>query len=107
MELTIAAGLRPNVDFIFGLPGETPPERQATIRLITRLTNMGARVHSHTFMPLVGTPLAESPPGTVDEEMRHLLLRLQGTRQEHGRWQQQEQLARETIEFLSGQKRKL
>ncbi len=99
-ELTLAAGLTPNVDFIFGLPGETQKDREATLALMQRLTNLGARIHGHTFMPLVGTPLSESNPGRVDEQTRRFLERLQGKRLEHGRWKHQEFLARATVAFI-------
>jgi radical SAM superfamily enzyme YgiQ (UPF0313 family) len=103
VELTLKAGFRPNVDFIFGLPAETAQDRHATLTLINRLTRMGARVHSHAFMPLVGTPLADCPPGVLDDEIRELMLSLRGENLEHGRWQQQEKLAQETFEFLKHQ----
>jgi len=104
VELTLKAGFRPNVDFIFSLPGETTQDRHATLTLINRLIKMGARVHSHTFMPLVGTPLADCLPGVLDEEIRELMLSLRGKNLEHGRWQQQEKLARKTFEFLKHQR---
>lgn len=103
VELTLKAGFRPNVDFIFGLPAETAQDRHATLTLINRLTRMGAQVHSHAFMPLVGTPLADCLPGVLDEEIRELMLSLRGKNLEHGRWQQQEKLAQETFEFLKHQ----
>jgi radical SAM superfamily enzyme YgiQ (UPF0313 family) len=99
-ERIVNAGLTPNVDFMFGLPGETVQDRQATLALITRLTSMGARVHSHTFMPLAGTPLVDCPPGIVADDVRELMLSLRGKNQEHGHWREQEQLAQKVFEFL-------
>ncbi len=46
------------VDFIFGLPGETPADRELTLAAIQRLTEMGATINSHFFMPLPGAPPA-------------------------------------------------
>jgi B12-binding domain/radical SAM domain protein len=103
VELTFAAGLTAHVDFIFGLPGETSKDREATLALMQRLTRMGARIHSHAFMPLVGTPLAQSQPGMVDPEIRQFLFRLQGNRLGHGRWKQQERIAQATTAFLARQ----
>lgn len=100
IDLTLKAGLRPNVDFIFGLPGETAQDRQATLNLIRYLTGLGARVHSHAFMPLVGTPLADCPPGILDDEIRSLMVNLRGKNLAHGRWEQHEQQARQTAAFL-------
>jgi len=99
VELAQAAGLRANVDLIFGLPGETAPDQAQTRALIERLTGMGARIHSHAFMPLAGTPFAHCPPGKVDETTRQLIQTLRGKRLEHGEWQQQEQVAAETAEL--------
>jgi B12-binding domain/radical SAM domain protein len=104
VELTFVAGLTAHVDFIFGLPGETPKDREATLALMQRLTRMYARIHSHTFMPLVGTPLAQSQPGVVDPEIRQFLFRLQGNRQGHGRWKRQERIAQATTAFLARSK---
>lgn len=103
VELARAAGFTPNVDFIFGLPGETPQDRAQTLDLMQQIIQMGARIHSHTFMPLVGTPYARCAPGVVDQETRALLQSLRGKSLEHGSWTTQEQLAKATTEFLMGQ----
>lgn len=100
-ELTLNAGLIPNVDLIFGLPGETHQDREATLRLITRLIAMGARIHSHAFMPLAGTPFFKSKPGFVDTHTRHVIEQLRGKQLEHGNWKQHERIARETADFLT------
>ena len=101
-ELTIAAGLNANVDFIFGLPGETPKDREATLNLMQRLTKMGVRIHAHAFMPLVGTPFSTCSPGQVDPETRHYITRLQGAKLAHGRWERQEVLAHKIQRFQNG-----
>ena len=92
-ELTVRAGLIPYVDFIFGLPGETEEDRQLTLRMIADLTAMGGVIHSHTFMPLPGTPLAHAQPGRVDSQWHTLLDRLASQGQHIGQWRKQEQLA--------------
>lgn len=104
VELTRAAGLTPHVDFMFGIPGETPRDREQTLALIERLVNLGARIHSHAFMPLVGTPFAQSQPGVIEPATRQFLFRLQGNRSGHGRWKQHERIAQATTAFLAGQK---
>ncbi|MFQ5344317.1 MAG: TIGR04013 family B12-binding domain/radical SAM domain-containing protein, partial [Anaerolineae bacterium] len=85
-EIIVAAGLKCLVDFIFGLPGETPADRELTLAAIQRLTAMGATINSHFFMPLPGTPLANSQPGAPDAETLLFLERLTSDRQELGRW---------------------
>ena len=102
VELTVAAGLTANVDFIFGLPGETQTDREATLGLMQRLTKMGARIHAHAFMPLVGTPFAACSPGKVDPETRCYITRLQGEQLAHGRWKRQEVLAHRIQHFQTG-----
>jgi B12-binding domain/radical SAM domain protein len=103
VKLACAASFTPNVDFIFGLPGETSQDRTQTLDLMQQIIQMGARIHSHTFMPLVGTPYARCEPGVVDQETRALLQSLRGKSLEHGSWKTQEQLAKATTEFLMGQ----
>ncbi len=52
----LEAGFLPQVDMIFGLPGETAEDVEATLKLADELAARGARIHGHTFMPLPGHP---------------------------------------------------
>ncbi len=99
-KLILEFGFKANVDFIFGMPGEDKDDIAATISLMKELTQMGARVHSHTFMPLVGTPLSQASPGLVDEDTRAVLEILQGQGHAYGHWKDQETIASETTNFL-------
>jgi B12-binding domain/radical SAM domain protein len=92
-ELTLQAGLKPIVDFIFGLPGETEEDQRLSLKLIEDLAAMGATIHSHTFMPLPGTPLAHAPPGRVTPEVESILGRLSKDGLHIGQWRKQEELA--------------
>ncbi len=76
VALALEAGFRPSVDFIFGVPGETEADRDATRRQMTALARLGARVHGHLFDPLPGTPWGREPPGTIDGATAALLGRL-------------------------------
>ncbi len=67
VAIALEGGLTPDVDFLFGLPEEGPDELEASLALATRLTERGARIHVHTFMPLPGTPLRDAPAGRMDE----------------------------------------
>jgi radical SAM superfamily enzyme YgiQ (UPF0313 family) len=89
VQYTLDAGLSANVDFIFGMPGETEEDQALTRRVIEDLAAMGARIHSHAFMPLAGTPWTDFPPGDVDPETRDLLERLTGTGKQFGQWREQ------------------
>jgi B12-binding domain/radical SAM domain protein len=91
--LALGVGLRPSVDVIFGLPGETEADRADTRALLVELAEAGARVHAHAFMPLPGTPWAAAPPGRVDPVTAALLDRLASRGRASGQWRRQEGLA--------------
>jgi radical SAM superfamily enzyme YgiQ (UPF0313 family) len=83
----------PNVDFILGLPGEEPADVDATLDLMQRLSELGARVHGHTFMPLPGTPYRDAPPGRMDARTQARLDFLASQGRLYGHWKQQGVLA--------------
>jgi B12-binding domain/radical SAM domain protein len=93
-ETIASGGLTPIVDLIFGLPGEEAEDVAATLRLIEDLVAMGAVLHTHTFMPLPGTPLENAPPGRVDPALHPLLDRLASQGHQIGQWRKQEGIAR-------------
>ncbi len=95
VRVALEHGFQPNVDFIFGLPGEEPADVEATLALMRRLTEAGARVHGHTFMPLPGTPFKNAPPGRVDARTRRELERLASTGRMYGQWKRQAEVAAE------------
>jgi B12-binding domain/radical SAM domain protein len=79
VALIAAAGLEPWVDFIFGLPGESAADRAATRALIRELVDeRGARLDTHVFTPLPGTPLAAERASPLDDETRALVEELVG-----------------------------
>ena len=92
-EIIVAGGLTPIVDLIFGLPGEEAEDVAATLRLMENLVTMGAVLHTHTFMPLPGTPLENAPPGRVDPALHPFLDRLASQGHQIGQWRKQEQIA--------------
>jgi radical SAM superfamily enzyme YgiQ (UPF0313 family) len=73
---TVAAGLKPHVDFIFGLPGEREEDRRDTLEVIQELVALGALIHAHTFFPLPQSRFAEEPPGTVERGLRPFIREL-------------------------------
>lgn len=100
VKLTIESGLKANVDLIFGLPGETEEDAHLTLLLAKELTKMGARIHAHTFMPLVGTPFKDMPPGKIEPEAKKELERLVSVGKVYGQWRSQEAIARRTAGFM-------
>ena len=92
-EVIVAGGLTPVVDIMFGLPGESADDVADTLRLIEDLAGMGAVLHTHTFMPLPGTPLEHAPPGRVDPALHPLLDRLASQGHQIGQWRKQAEIA--------------
>ncbi len=82
-------GFRANVDLLFGLPGEEAADADATVSLMRRLVELGARVHTHTFMPLPGTPLKDAPAGKVAPAIAKELGRLEAAGKSYGKWREQ------------------
>ena len=97
VRLCVQEGLQPNVDFLFNLPGETAADAAATVELARRLVALGARVHSHTFMPLPGTPLRDAPFRPLEPSLREELERLSSQGAAYGSWRRQEQVAAELV----------
>jgi B12-binding domain/radical SAM domain protein len=89
VELSVAAGFRPDVDFLLGLPGEEEPDRIASMKLAERLVTMGARIHSHAFMPLPGTPLRDATPSAIEPETMLAMARLESKGKAYGQWRRQ------------------
>lgn len=106
VRCALAEGFRPDVDFLFGLPGEAPADVEDSLALAERLADLGARIHGHTFMPLPGTPLRDAAPGSLAERTRRRLDRLAARGALYGQWRRQEQvavqLARRALPVVSG-----
>jgi B12-binding domain/radical SAM domain protein len=97
VDCILRAGLGANVDFIFGLPGETEEDRRATIEMMRELAAKGARIHTHTFMPVPQTPFASAPPGRIAPVLREALHHLIPAGAAYGNWREQEALARRMV----------
>ncbi|MER7003369.1 TIGR04013 family B12-binding domain/radical SAM domain-containing protein [Dactylosporangium sp. NPDC000555] len=93
VRLGVAEGFRINVDMIFGMPGEDPADAEASLKLAQELAALGARIHSHVFMPLPGTPWRDAPPGDVDPETIRAVSRLAQQGALYGHWQKQREHA--------------
>ncbi|MEW6608903.1 MAG: TIGR04013 family B12-binding domain/radical SAM domain-containing protein [bacterium] len=101
VELTIKAGLKANVDFIFGLPGEVQEDIKLTIKVINDLVKMGARIHAHTFIPLPQTPFAKRSGGGVNKELRKMIIKeLVPRGVMYGDWREQEKIAKRIVRYL-------
>jgi B12-binding domain/radical SAM domain protein len=105
VALTVEAGMRPDVDFLFGLPGETDEDRALTIALAERITARGARVHSHAFMPLPGTPLAAAQPSAIAPDLVEAVSRLESRGAAYGQWRQQQAVANDLVQLRRERRR--
>lgn len=105
-EIAVAHGFKPNIDLLFGLPGEEPEDVDATRRLLQTLEEKGARVHTHTFMPLPGTPLKRAPAGVVAPALERDVNRLEARGRSYGNWRDQLELAK-TLESRQPPRRRL
>jgi len=88
-ELSAAAGFDANIDFIFGLPGETDHDTELTIKVIGDLVKIGARIHAHTFMPLPQTPFAKESPVPLSARTEKFLKTLCSRGHAFGQWEHQ------------------
>ena len=95
----IEYGFKPNVDFIFGMPGESEEDAELTRMLTRKLVKLGARIHSHTFMPLPGTPLQHTAAGKVDKLTQAHLENLTAEGLAYGKWKEQIKIAEQLSAF--------
>ncbi|MFO0758426.1 MAG: TIGR04013 family B12-binding domain/radical SAM domain-containing protein [Byssovorax sp.] len=91
------AGFGANVDFLLGLPGETEEDRRLSLDLAERLASGGAKIHSHAFLPLPGTPLADREPEALGEETALAMARMESRGAMYGQWRRQVVAAEELV----------
>ena len=89
VELCVRAGFQPDVDFLLGLPGEDERDRLLSMQLAEQLVTMGARIHSHAFMPLPGTPLRDATPSEIEPSTMLAMARLESKGKAYGQWRRQ------------------
>jgi B12-binding domain/radical SAM domain protein len=89
VRLAVAHGFEPDVDFLLGLPGEEEEDRRASMRLAEELVALGARIHSHAFMPLPGTPLRDATPTPIEPATKRAMERLESRGRAYGQWRKQ------------------
>lgn len=103
-QLTVDSGLRANVDFIFGLPNETDEDVDLTLLAMKKLTNLGAIIHAHTFMPLPNTPYSHIPVKKLSNEFKKQVKMLISKGLLFGNWRKQENLAIKISKYLKANK---
>jgi B12-binding domain/radical SAM domain protein len=100
VKLTLEAGLTPNVDFIFNLPNETEEDIDLTIEFMYKISDMGAKIHSHTFMPLPLTRFAYEDVKDVDEKIIKTISKLSSKGLAYGEWKKQEKISKDISKYL-------
>jgi B12-binding domain/radical SAM domain protein len=104
VALTIKKGLLANVDFIFNLPNETEDDINLTIDVLNELSKMGAKIHTHTFMPLPLTVFANEDVKEISENTRRIISKLSSKGLAYGDWQKQEKLAIDIARYFKNKK---
>ncbi len=104
VELTLENNLKINVDFIFGLPGENQEDMKHTISMMRELSNKGARVHAHSFIPLPQTPFAKAPVNKVKDLYKKEITKLISKGFAFGDWKKQEKLAIKIAKYMKTMK---
>ena len=88
-----------DVDFIFGLPGETDEDVDETIKVMEKIVKLGGRIHTHTFLPLPGSPFENAPPGKISLKIKKFVFKICGKGRAYGDWLKQEKLAKKIDEL--------
>jgi radical SAM superfamily enzyme YgiQ (UPF0313 family) len=102
VRIARAHGFIPDLDFLWGMPGESREEREASIRLAERLVGEGARIHAHAFMPLPGTPLRDAEPTAIEDDVAFRMSRLESSGAMHGQWRRQVIAAKDLVRRRAG-----
>jgi len=100
VKLTIRVGLIANVDFIFNLPNETDEDINLTINFMKELSDMGAKIHTHTFMPLPLTVFANETVKEINEKTRKIISELSSKGLAYGDWKKQEKIAKKIASYF-------
>ena len=68
-----------DLDFIFGLPGENLEDIKENLNFFNEMLNgkyKNVKIHTHTFMPLPGTPFSNESLGQIDSEIMKIVGKL-------------------------------
>ncbi len=100
VNLALKSKLKVNVDFIFGLPGEIEEDIALTIKMMRNLSELGARIHAHSFIPLPQTPFAKQPVKHLNEAYKKAIKNLISKGYAFGDWNKQEKIAFKIAQYL-------
>ncbi|MFX1447160.1 MAG: TIGR04013 family B12-binding domain/radical SAM domain-containing protein [Promethearchaeota archaeon] len=100
VKLTINSGLIAYVDFIFSLPNETDEDVNLTINFMKELSDMGAKIHTHAFIPLPLTVFANEKVKEINEKTRKVISELNSKGLAFGDWKKQERIAKNVNRYF-------
>lgn len=100
VEVLVRYKLVPNVDFIFGLPGESKSDVDCSLKVMKDLIKMGAKIHAHTFMPLPQTPFMYNKGGKVDERVKEYINKYLKNGVVYGNWGEQAILSKKIAHYM-------
>jgi B12-binding domain/radical SAM domain protein len=104
VELTLSKNIKANVDIIFGLPDETEKDISLTIKMMRDLSTMGAKIHTHSFIPLPKTPFANKNVRQIDDNIKEIIKELTSKGRAFGEWKKQEKLALKIARYFKSSK---
>jgi len=100
VEKTLNSNLKINVDFIFGLPEDNEEDINLSLNLMKELAEKGAKIHTHSFIPLPQTPFAKFPISRINPLYIKEIKKLMSKDLAFGYWQKQEELAIKISRYL-------
>ncbi len=100
VDIALRYHLKPLVDFILGLPPETPEDQAQTMQLIEALIKKGAVPRIHHFIPLAGTPYYTKSPAPVTLTHRKRIGQLMRSGKAKGSFEYQKTVANRVVNFI-------
>ena len=64
-----------------------------TQKMIKDISQMGAKIHTHSFIPLPQTPFGKEQTGNIDQDLQETIKRLISKGFAFGDWKKQEEIA--------------
>ena len=101
VKLTVKSGLIANVDFIFNLPNESDEDINLTIDFMKELSILGAKIHTHSFIPLPQTVFANEAVKKINEKTKKVISELTSKGLAYGDWKKQEKLAEDIANYFN------
>lgn len=93
-DMILDYGYGVDLDFIFGLPGETEEDLELSLSYFKEIlrSSKKIRIHTHTFMPLPGTFFSTEPVGVIKPRVEKVLGRLASRNKAYGSHEKQSKL---------------